>query len=954
MKPNLRYILFVFFTLSYSALGAQRPFFKSHLSKSLDLSLMHLPEGGFIWLSAREGLIRYDGQDYKTYTNQDSLSKLEITAIYRDRRNKLWAGGKNGRIYFINETDSLALWTPEEGLPKVAVTGFAEDDQNNFWFSTYGEGLYFWNGRRLYNYGEEDGLLGLDIYDLAADTQGRIWAATDGGLSICWIEDGEKKIRNISRKDGLPDEIIRCVLPDGRGNCWIGTYDEGFCFVRGEDFAIEHPVKDWNLGIVNSLEWVDDRELWIGTESGLWRYRLSDQKILRVDDEKQSEAKIYDLRKDIEGNMWVLNNREGLLSTNCHFEFIQDKINHTQAILQDDTGKFWIGTQEGLYWYFPDKKEAEQFQRLSEENVLSLYQDRFTNVWAGTFGNGALIFDVDAKQSKWLREEDGLNNGSILSIDGSERKIWLATLGGVTELNGERNPFRETNLILRNLTHETGLGANYIYKVFVDSKNRTWFATDGKGIGVLEGDQLTNYTAAAGTSFKSVYAIAEDQNNNIWFSTAREGLFKYDGRKFTHFDKTKGLRDLNISGLIADKEGKIMIVHSTGIDFFDPSDKQFIYYDSEVGIEELEPNLNALFQDENDYIWIGAQKDIIRYAPLSKELKLKPQIHLNGVSVNLKPVGVQSGREFNYRQNNLVFEYVGLWYTDPASVRYHYQLKGFNRQWIRSMDKRAVYSNLPAGEYTFLLSATESEFTKPESVLTYDFRIKPPFWRQSWFIILVVFKSVGLIYFFIRIREKRLQWEAQLKKEKLESQLEALKSQINPHFLFNNFNTLAAIIEEDPALAVEYVEQLSDFYRRILQYRQKDMIPLIEEIDLVNNYVFLLKKRYGDHLNLKMATDGKNRALIAPLTLQMLLENAVKHNIISQTKPLEVHVFKDNNDYLVVKNNLQKKITLEKSTGFGLQSIRKRYALLTNKKVITEESKDFFCVKIPLVVKNQG
>lgn len=339
-----------------------------------------MPEDGFIWLGARKGLIRYDGQDYKTYSTRDSLPKPAVTAIYQDRQNKLWAGGKNGWIYFINEMDSLELWTPEEGLPKAAITGFAEDGQNNFWFSTYGEGLYFWDGRRLYNYGEEDGLPGLDMYDLAADAKGRIWAATDGGVSICWIEDGEKRIRNLGRKDGLPDEIIRCILPDDQGNCWIGTYDRGFCFIRGEDLVIEHTVQDWNFGIVNSLEWVDDRELWIGTESGLWRYRPKDQKILPLEYKKMREAKIYSLCKDVEGNMWVLNNQEGLLSTNCHFEFIQDKINHTQAILQDNAGKWWIGAQDGLFWYFPDKKEGEQLQRLSDENILSLYQDRFDNI----------------------------------------------------------------------------------------------------------------------------------------------------------------------------------------------------------------------------------------------------------------------------------------------------------------------------------------------------------------------------------------------------------------------------------------------------------------------------------------------------------------------------------------------------------------------------------------------
>ncbi|MCB9040652.1 MAG: histidine kinase [Lewinellaceae bacterium] len=156
-----------------------------------------------------------------------------------------------------------------------------------------------------------------------------------------------------------------------------------------------------------------------------------------------------------------------------------------------------------------------------------------------------------------------------------------------------------------------------------------------------------------------------------------------------------------------------------------------------------------------------------------------------------------------------------------------------------------------------------------------------------------------------------------------------MKSQINPHFLFNSFNTLITIIEENPEIAVEFVEKLSDFYRSILQYREMEVISLREEVVLVQNYAFLLKKRFGDSLSLTVH-HNEEQAYIAPLTLQILVENAVKHNIISKSRPLNIEICAGG-EYITVRNNLQKKIAMELSTGFGLQSIVNRYALLVDR-----------------------
>ena len=203
---------------------------------------------------------------------------------------------------------------------------------------------------------------------------------------------------------------------------------------------------------------------------------------------------------------------------------------------------------------------------------------------------------------------------------------------------------------------------------------------------------------------------------------------------------------------------------------------------------------------------------------------------------------------------------------------------------------------------------------------------------------------------FIRLREARLKREAQLKRETVESQFATLKSQINPHFLFNSFNTLITIIEENPTLAVAYVEHLSDFYRSIIAYRERDFINVSEEMELVRSFDFLLKKRYEDgfHLVDRLNDHTAQAGQVMPLSLQMLVENAVKHNVISASKPLTVEIFKDNG-HVVVRNNIQRKIKPEASTHFGLQSLINRYKLLGERPVVVEDNGAFFIVKIPLL-----
>lgn len=213
---------------------------------------------------------------------------------------------------------------------------------------------------------------------------------------------------------------------------------------------------------------------------------------------------------------------------------------------------------------------------------------------------------------------------------------------------------------------------------------------------------------------------------------------------------------------------------------------------------------------------------------------------------------------------------------------------------------------------------------------------------------LVVYLIYEAIYFFEAWKSNVRKTES-LARENVQSQLEVLKSQLDPHFLFNSLNTLAALIDDQNAPAQQYLERLSDVYRYVLVSRNKNTVPLEEEIAFLDAYVYLNKTRFRENLQVeKRLTPEAHLQFITPLSLQMLVENAIKHNVVSKDKPLTIRI-QQNAEYLVVENNIQEKTMLEKSTRVGLQNIINRYSLLTDRHVEITRTGGLFTVKLPML-----
>jgi two-component system LytT family sensor kinase len=225
---------------------------------------------------------------------------------------------------------------------------------------------------------------------------------------------------------------------------------------------------------------------------------------------------------------------------------------------------------------------------------------------------------------------------------------------------------------------------------------------------------------------------------------------------------------------------------------------------------------------------------------------------------------------------------------------------------------------------------------------------------MALFAILALFVYLIILNRHILHRTQAIQDRAeQLEKEQILAQFNTLKNQVSPHFLFNNLSILTSLVQINPELSEQFIQQLSKTYRYILEQKDQVLIALRTELDFIEAYAFLLKIRFGEKFDLKIEIPGfvAERGQIAPLTLQLLVENALKHNRMSAANPLLVEISMEQ-DHLMVRNKLQPRSVPEASTGIGLKNIINRYALLTRQTVTAGESGSFFVVKVPVLYKS--
>jgi ligand-binding sensor domain-containing protein len=331
-------------------------------------------------------------------------------------------------------------------------------------------------------------------------------------------------------------------------------------------------------------------------------------------------GKINDMAEDQEGNAWIVSNSGIYRTSGTKFLFLDPGVNSNYKdihALRNDLftpNAIWFSNDEGLFFQNLEDNTTKQYLQdagLPDLKVMCLYQDHLGYIWAGTFNYG--VFRISPTDGSYIRvtESSGLVNNNVLSISGHNDTIWMATLGGASELvlEGESasGPFS-----IHSHNHDNGLVNDFIYSVYEDEQDQLWFATDGDGISVKTKKGWITYNEKDGLTDDVVYSITGDKYGNIWIASASKGIFKFSDGKFLQYSVKEGLSSKDITG-IATIDNELLIIQDNGLDILDIPSGRIAHYREEIGLSEISPDLNVISKDKSGNLWIGSRTGIIRY-----------------------------------------------------------------------------------------------------------------------------------------------------------------------------------------------------------------------------------------------------------------------------------------------------------------------------------------------------
>ncbi|MBK8623443.1 MAG: histidine kinase [Saprospiraceae bacterium] len=898
---------------------------------NLDYTGLYRSNDPFLYISTKKGLIRYDGKKFIQKSRKND--SFEISSLFHDGK-KMWVGYEDGAI-FTWQNQSFLPWNIEEGWPKskISATGYIQKN-NTFWMTTYGEGFYYHDGKHLYNINEEDGLGGNDIYCAVSDRNQQIYAATDKGLYVLKTENETKVVFPLVTEPAISGLIFTKLLYDISTENILGiTYD-------GEVWLVHIPDKtakklDFPFSVRSGIT-IGKGKIYVIDEKGekpLWTYDLSTQKTEKFTLKGlENDVSMIDLIIDHDGILWLLCKNNGLLSVQSDLIIYDVGLSNIQAITTTEAG-IYIGDETGLYFLNHDGKQTPL---LKNENIISLWLDEEKNIlWAGTYGKGLIIMDLLTQKQTGINEKKGLVNNNIFSITSYKNEVWIATLAGI-------QVFDRTGKPQKKLTSNDGLPTDYIYTLYADKNQNLWIGTEGKGLILLSDGQLKTIVPD-----ESIISVTEGKGNKIWFVSPEKGLGYRDGKTTSWYTKSLGLTSDKISGICTEPDGTLLVFHEFGYDKIDPVTLEILYSGNPTSFSKWKQNINSFSKNNNSNYYLGIPGHVVRFKR-GTGTNVKPKLIANYVRCGNIYLKKDSVNILSHDHHNLNVDFSGIYFPDPTHLQFRYKLEPVESDWRYTRDPSLLYTELQPGTYTFTMEIGLANAFFPKEAYTFSFTINPPFYKTWWFILLSVTLLLVAGYVIIKYRIQQKKRISDIENEKVKMQLDTLKSQINPHFLFNSFNTLIGTIEENKQDAITYVEKLSDFYRNMLEYRDKNLISLAEELKIHDDYLFLLKQRFGKNLIIQFKTGNNTQGVyVIPLTLQLLTENAVKHNVISNANPLVISISVEG-EYLVVSNPVRSKITKEKSTHFGLQSLSKRYKDLTNKEIQITVNDNIFSVSIPL------
>jgi ligand-binding sensor domain-containing protein len=852
---------------------------------------------GEIWIGTGNGLYILNKQD-KAFThlsrNENQLGSLaenHTTKLYKDRNGNIWIGTLNGLSVFQPSRNKFRHIFHVPGVHNTPasshITAIAQDHQHQIWIGTKDKGLDCFDEKwhLLHHYGKDQNapysIASDKISTIMVDGDNDVWVGQWAGIGFNIINPAINKsepfklLINEQKADWYND-----FLADRNGNNWVGIWGAqglyGFNKNSGRFMAEGFLKPPFNTASrIRSLAY-DGRYVWIA---------LDKQNRMYCYDSKYEKYCFYSIDHynpfDFNSIHTIVNDQSGI----C---FFTDKGTYMKTGM-DSFAFEKISIPQPLQNNNPGYMMIDELAQKLHSPVHGIIEDKVGSTWiASTSG---LVMTRDKNNFEHFSRQDTSNrflpSDTIWSMAFELPDIlWLGTEKGLGKFNITEKRFYPVHA-------DTGmyLSSHLVSFVFQASDGSLWIGTTDRGLNKLDPvtRRITHYPNDPGnpSAFWGDHATAifEDENEFVWIGGI--GLNKYDPAVdgFIHFTEADGLSDNNVKSILSDHRGHLWISTSNGLSNFDPILGLFQNYFEKDGLQDNDFTA-AAYKLHNGKLLFGGRLGLNVVDPATLETNtLPPLIQITEFSLYEEPhdhlLRTDGTIKLSYDENYFSFTFTALDFSNPTANMYAYKLENFDTDWIKTSANQRIarYTNVFPGDYVFRVKASNNDGIWNDEGVSVHLSINPPFWKTNLFYSSVGFAIFLAIYLFIMLMKKK----SRRKNQYLEMEQKLLRSQMNPHFIFNSLSSIQSfILDNNPVKAGSYLSRFADLIRSILYNSREAFVPVYKELKTLENYIELQQLRFDSRFDFNLEVDTEidtEYFSIPPMMAQPFVENSIEHGM---------------------------------------------------------------------------